>query len=270
VIELPEFLKLKVNAKGFDIIKFKLGSNFIPIDIDVTSLGFQNADGDSVNAYVESVLLLNNIQNQLKEYKIIQSIDIIDIKPDTIFFEFTPVIEKKVPVGLNADITFLKQFMLKDKILIKPDSILVKGPKKIIDTVQFVETEYINLRDLNSHYTSELNLIKYDKITYSTENVLIEIPVEEYTEVSLNIQIGITNVPDSLTLKIFPNNLNITYLVGFSVYETINENRFEAYVDYSDIENNFTNKLKVKIKDHPVEIKSFQYSPLNVEYIIEK
>lgn len=268
--ELPEILKLKIDANGYNIVKYKLGSNFSPIKIDLSETYLKNLDNDSSNQYIESFHLLENIQNQIIENKITQDISIVDILPDTLFFEFTDIIEKKIPVGINAEISFQKQYMLKDKLIIEPDSVLIKGPEKIIDTIFFIETEYINLRDLAESYTSEVNLIKYKNIIYSTEKVFVEIQVEEFTEAHISIPINVINLPDTLKLKIFPNIVNINYLVGFSEYGKIDEKKFDIYIDYNDINNSMTNKLKLKVKNYPLEIKSFNYSPIYVEYLIEK
>ncbi len=268
--DLPNKLKLKVSAKGFDIVKYKFSSTFIPIKLDISELEFQYKDKDSTLNYILTNNLLQILNNQLSEKKIIQNIDVIDISPDTIFFEFTPVDEKKIPVGLNADITFLKQYMLKDKISITPDSVTITGPKNMIDTMFYAETEFLSLKDLKQTYSSDVKLVLIKKVIYSSEKVKVDVPVEEYTEKKITVPILVINVPDSLKMKIFPNELNINYLIGFSSYNKVDEGNFEVYVDYFDIEKSFTQKIKVKIKNSPTQIKSFDYSPASVEYIIEK
>jgi len=268
--ELPKKLTLKVGAKGFDILKYKLSSDFIPIKLDMNSLEVEYFNSDSNYTFLITQNLLKDIKLQFSERQMIQNIDIIKINPDTIFFEYISIVNKKVPVGLNADITFFKQYMLKDKIIIIPDSVTISGPAKYLDTINYVNTEFLLIKDLNEKYLSEVKLTQNKKITYSTDKVIVDINVEEFTEQKIVVPIMIINVPDSLTLKIFPNEININYLVGLSFYNKIDNGNFEVYVDFNDIKKSFTQKLKVKVNNYPSQIKSFKYSPISVEYLIEK
>ena len=95
-------------------------------------------------------------------------------------------------------------------------------------------------------------------------------PVDKFTEAAFSVPIEVINVPDSLNLKTFPGQVEITYQVGLSDYENINQHMFRVEVDYLSIENNIGSKIQVNLVKFPEFVKAIQYYPKNVEYILEK
>ena len=75
---------------------------------------------------------------------------------------------------------------------------------------------------------------------------------------------------DSLLLRAFPGKVKVSFQVGLSDYETINEHFFRAVVDYSEAGNMLGNKLQVKLEKKPEYIRSVNFTPKTVEYILEK
>ena len=207
----------------------------------------------------------DKISNQLTS-----EIQIINVSPDTLFFEFADIISKKVAVIPDLEINFEKQFMLKGKIETKPDSIVIIGPHTILDTINYVKTKYQSLSNINQSIKRNITIENIKNVTYEQKRVLVSIPVEQFTEASLKVYIAVINLPDSLVLKTFPGYLTISYLVGLSDYEKVKPYLFKAVVDYNSIGNNMSNKLKVAIVKFPDYIASLKFYPKNVEYIIEK
>jgi len=268
--KLPTQINLKVSASGFEILKYKVTSDLIPIVLDIASEKLKILNSDTSINFIETISLLENINLQLSENSILKDIKITNVEPDTLFFQFTEMISKKVEIKLNADITYFRQFMLKDNIIISPDSLIVQGPAIVLDTVDYVETQYVKFENLKDNVEKEIKLKTFKNLIYSIEKTLITINVEQFTEADAIVAIQIKNLPDSLKLKIFPNKIKINYLVGFSNYNIIGEDEFIATIDFNDIKNNLTNKLKIKIEASPDKIKSFQFTPTSVEYLIEK
>ncbi|MFC2132249.1 hypothetical protein ACFLRG_00470, partial [Bacteroidota bacterium] len=147
----------------------------------------------------------------------------------------------------------------------------ITGPDVNIDTINFVSTEYYEIKKLRKAFNRNLSIVKpHDKVILSHDKVNVNIAVEKFTERELNIPIEAENLPDSLSLRTFPGNLKLKFHVVLSEYEKYEATHFRAVVDYNSIEQNLNNKLRVKIVKSPDNIYLVSYSPTNVEYIIEK
>ena len=69
-------------------------------------------------------------------------------------------------------------------------------------------------------------------------------------------------------MKIFPEKVQITYIVGFSDFDRVSEQMFAARVDYLKRDNG--NRLSVEITRHPDFVKILKQDPSKVEYLIRK
>jgi hypothetical protein len=94
--------------------------------------------------------------------------------------------------------------------------------------------------------------------------------VEKYTEENISIPVAIENIPDSLSMKTFPNKITISYLVGLSDYENVRPDQFEIIADYNSIDPGETKFLNVFLKEIPQFIKVIKFYPRQLEFIIER
>ncbi len=263
---LPSKLAIKINADGFNILSHKFSSNFIPLKIDFNSLKLkQLRPTDSSNLY----FLTNNNISQNLQSQFNKNFKLLKIKPDSIFFNFTYITEKKVAVRLVAEINYKHQFMPKNEIVFQPDSIIIKGAATILDSIGYIETEKLKINKLSENYSRKLSLVQREDISYSQNSIDINIEVEEYTEAKITIPITVINLPENENIKIFPNKIKITYFVGFSSYKNISEQNFNAIVDYNLLKFSPSNKLKTQVILISDNIKSFTATPSYVDYIIE-
>ncbi|MFP4621351.1 MAG: YbbR-like domain-containing protein [Bacteroidales bacterium] len=263
---LPSSLELKVRGQGFQLLEYKLVRNLNPLMLEVGSYNLKSQDHpESLMYYIPTESIQSDISQQLNS-----KIEIIDILPDTLFFEFTDQISRKLPVEANVEYSFGQQMMLKGNVTVKPDSIEVLGPRSVLDTVDKVMTKYREFDDLTStvELTVDLENI-HEQVEYQHNHVKLRIPVEQYTEGSLKKEIAVRNRPDSVVVRIFPSSVNITYLVGLSNYEEVIPELFKVYVDYEGVRNN-NEQLKVFVEKAPDYLKSYSYTPQRVDFILEK
>lgn len=265
VNELPDHFDLRVRAHGYKLLEYKISNKFLPFAINVNSLTLRmHSQSSYAKFFSRTALLSDKIEDQLSS-----ELEIVSILPDTLYFEFADKIFKKVPVVSNLDISPATQHMVRGKIQFKPDSIKIAGADPIVDTIQMVFTQKEKLTELNENYTDEVKLQKIDNIDFSDDEVEVHINIDKFTEGSQKVKLNVVNVPDSLVIRTFPNEITVTYFVALSDYEKVLPQLFEAVVDYSQTSTQ-ENKLRVEIKNAPDYIQSLRYNPKSVEYIIEK
>jgi YbbR domain-containing protein len=264
--ELPSHLTLKLNAHGFNLISKKFISNDDTLQINCEKVMERNIGSRSVY-YITPRSLLDKITEQLN-----QNASITEILTDTIFFEFDTKTAKSVSVYADIDYSLEKQYLQSGDVEIEPVKILVTGPSKVIDTMQIVKTQKKEYKKLNNTVNDSLTIInskEYKFLSFYPDKINIKIPVEKFTEGNINLPIQCINLPDSLVIKLFPESINVSYLVAFSKYEKLTPELFKAIVDYKDVIKN-PSKLKVEITKFPEYINLGKITPERVEYIIKK
>jgi hypothetical protein len=263
--ELPKFVTLELNAQGFNILAYKFKFLNDSIMIDVGNLKMVQNNGHYESKMPTSSRLYR-ISRQLAS-----EVTIYRVQPDTLYFNFGDKKIKEIPIKLNHKISFEKQHRLHERIIFSPSTIKVEGLNDKIDMLEFLETDSIVLNNLTSSVTVPVSIKipkGYEDMTFSSKSVMVTVPVEKFTEVSVDIPIEIVNLPIDRSMKIFPEKIHITAIVGFNDFDRINEHLFTARVDYLKRDN--TNRLPVEIVRHPEFVQIHRFQPQKVEYIIRK
>ena len=265
VNDIPDRLELTVNASGYTLLRYQLQSRIAPIIFDVNSFSLNTVLGDPSTLYILTSYAKDRIAKQLSS-----EIEILNISPDSLFFQFADKASKKVPVEPDLDISFEKQYMQVGPYLVEPDSVTISGPEMIIDTIKAVATEAVIMSDANRSFDMELEMQPLHKVEFDPFEVWIQVPIEKFTEASLKVRIEVINMPESLLLRPFPPAVTVSCQIGLSAYETLNEHLFRAVIDYAEVGNMLGNKLQVQIIKMPVYIQSVNFTPKSVEYIVER
>ena len=263
--KLPDKFELTVDAFGYTLLRHKLSLAFSPVLLDVNELTNNYLEGKFMSKYTIST---NGHKEEIAK-QISSEIEIISIRPDSISFNVSSVIEKLVKVHPVVDFSFAKEFILQKPPVVKPESILVRGPQEILDTLQFIYTKPIELKNLSHTVTQDIDLVISPELKSDVDEVSVQIDVEQYTEAKFEVPILIINQPDSLLIKTFPAKVKVTCRVGLSQYKKLNNNSFRAIVDYSH-RSGVISKLPVLLDKVPETVLTVDHFPKDVEYIIER
>ncbi|MCB8995230.1 MAG: YbbR-like domain-containing protein [Bacteroidales bacterium] len=264
--DLPDHLILSVRANGFTLLRFRLSSKYMPISFSVNSFKMNRLPGaDSSYFYIATRYARDYVSTQLSP-----DFTINKISPDTLVFRFGKVSSKKVPVLPDIVYELDKQLILKAALILDPDSVLVSGPDFIVDTLRAVYTQKKDLGKIKKTLKRDVDLEKIKYVYFKESEVQIGFPIEQFTEKTIQVPIEIINRPENVHLQAFPRTIQLTCQVGLSNYEKLDASMFRAQVNYLDAVSTETNKLVVSITRQPVFIQALRYTPLTVDYIIEK
>jgi YbbR domain-containing protein len=263
--KLPAKLDLTVDAYGYTLLRQKLSFSFSPVLIDVNEI---------TNNYLE-VKYISNYTISTYSHKeeiakqISSEIEIISIRPDSISFHVSNVVGKLVKIHPVTDITFAKEYILQKSPVVQPTSILVRGPQDILDTLSYINTKLIVLKNLSNTVERKVDLDIIPELQTEQHVVKVQFAVEQYTEAKFEIPILVINQPDSLLIKTFPAKVKVTCRVGLSQYSKLNNGSFRAVVDYSH-RSVVIPKLHVILDKVPEVALTVDHFPKDVEYIIER
>jgi hypothetical protein len=263
---LPEKLSLKVNAQGFNLIRFKLTSRYLPLTFNLNAFTIYRLPGkDSTEFFLQTEYTRDYIRSQLSS-----DFEILSIKPDTLYFQFALVKSKYVPVVPAFNYRLGKQMILRDLPEIRPDSVLVSGPDFIIDSLPGLKTLETDLGLISNSKEYTVKMEPQKSLLIKPEKVQVGINIEQSTEKTILVPVQSENLPENFNLRTFPSKIQLNCQVGLSNYEKLQPDFFKVSVDYNEILNSETGKLKVEIVRQPDFVTAVTFSPKTVEYLIEK
>lgn len=264
--EMPSRLNMSVRGPGYSILKLKLSGNQAPVIIDLSTENYVIVPKSKLlDYYIITSGLIQTFEQQLRA-----DFEIISIKPDTLFFKFDKVITRTVPVAPLVEVTTERQYFVNGPVTSNPEKVEISGPQQIIDTIKAVNTKKIRLSQLNKSTTRNIALTGSKEFEINVKRVAITVPVEQFTEASIDIPVRLLNLPDSLDIKIFPDVVNVKYLIGISDFKTAGELPLNAVIDLDEYDLGKVNKLQVVIENTPATISSLRFSPQKVDFVIEK
>lgn len=264
VSTLPKSISLEIKATGFSLLRYRISTSFLPITLDVN--GYSNHLLEK-NNILEYTLQLKNIKDKITN-QLNSDIKLLDIKPQEIDFKFSYAVSRKVPVHPIVDYKLKKQYILKNKINVTPDSILITGPAIIVDTLKYIPTEHWNIGEIKKDISKDIQLAQIPGITNSIQDVRVTLQLERFTEAQKSVPIKVIGLPDSLTIRLFPASVDVTYDVGLSMYDRVSDKDFNFIINYKDVGK--SNFLPIQVTQSPSFIKNLAFSPQKVEYILEQ
>jgi hypothetical protein len=192
---------------------------------------------------------------------------IMNVYPTKINFVVERKRIKKVPVDPILNLKFAEGYDLTEKINWYPDSVYISGPYESIKRIKSIKTIPVNLHNLNANNSIDvaLDLKLYPNINTKVKTTRINIPVEQYTERIIKINISQRN--ESVGMITFPSTCILKFKVALSNYNTIIEQSFKVIAEPN---HDLKNRLRLKVLTSPRSIKDLQIIPETVEYMIVK
>lgn len=258
----PAEISLKVKGKGTELLRMQLKQPEEAIRIDLSEAQMIENDG-VYYAELPTVWFLSQVAHQSKYYN-----NLVDIQPDTLFLEFEDLKFRKLPVKHRLNFKLDQQVWLNDSIVIEPDSVIIAGKISAVDKINAVFTEKKNLGLLNQPVSIKVGLQRFKQKTLKLEqdSVLVTIPCERYTEAKIKLPVFV-NSPDTLHIRTFPQNVEVTYWVSLNDFQRINKGMFRVQANFSTNNNRFLD-LEFERKPAFIQVKSVE--PNKVEYILLK
>jgi hypothetical protein len=264
-IPLPEKVQAEIKTSGTKLLFLLLKQKINKIRIDVEPLLKHK---NKQVAFVQTLNAIGNLSQHLGT-----EVELIRIKPDTIFISFGKSYKRLIPVKANIELNYEKLFHLSEAVKITPGLIQISGDSALLESLDSLETEKIVLNQLNHNIEQEAIVIVPEKlngrINLKNKSVKLLIQVDKYTEDEKEIPIKILNLPSGYHLRTFPDKIKIKYALPMGNFENIQDSDFVAEVNYLDVALH-KEKLKVYVSTKKPFVKISAYSPEKIEYLLKK
>lgn len=197
---------------------------------------------------------------------------IVSFIPDTLYFDFSSRAVKRVPVQLQYNITLKRQFMISDDILLNPNYVTVSGPAENIAKIKYWKTDSLILHDVEDPVDQNVPLqaVTESNMSIYPKSVRVHVPVNEFTEKTVEVPVKLINNKNFYNVKIFPQKVKVTFTVALTKYSETDEHAFEAVADLSLWQEQGARQLPVKIKFIAPFCKLVSIEPQNLDFIIKQ
>jgi len=251
-------LKLTLNGNGFRLINHMWSKPRLQLDI-------ANAieKGNDYHFYVDK-------ENQTMKDKLNFKGNILSVQKDTLKVKLDINLKKKIPIRILEEIAYAPGYGSDKGVVLLPDSIMINGPERIVDTIQYIDTENLKLEGLNTDYKTVL-AIKVDslpsRVTITPKEVEASISVSKFTEGSQEVPITLMNMPEGKEIKIFPKEVKVVYRVGLDKYNEISVRNFKVIADYNKVAED-SSFLILELIDMPISIHDVRLQDKQVQFVI--
>ena len=253
-------VKLTLKTVGFKLLNYEFKKRVL--DYSLTEI---ERKGGSMY-FSETRSNMNLLQAQLSAETVV-----LNIEPDTLFFDLGVKRSKKVPVISQMDFQFKTGYSFVGDFTLSPLEISVSGPEKVIDTINEIFTVKDELTEISESFEYTVSLAHpNDIIVLSEETVVVKGEVDKITDGSYNLPFKVVNLPRNVIISTYPKEVKVVYQVALKDYNKIPENSFRVQCDYKQTEDNNLDYLIPKLVEKPEMITNVKIIPNKIEFLIKK
>lgn len=259
---LPDELTVSVRDRGATFIRY-WRHRIEPLTLSYTDYVNSRTTGH-VRIPESDVqnLLTNRLQGTSK---------ILAVKPETLEFYFNHGKSVTVPVRIEGVVeTDSRHYLL--SVTTEPQEVEVFASTSVLDTLTYVSTVNLNLKNLGENKTLDVGLLPIRGAKVEPSTVRITATVDVYIEQTAEIPIVSLNFPGGKQLRTFPANARVTYTVGYANSKKIDRNSFVCAVTYEEIlalQQQGQTKIPLRLRSTPDDIIDVRLEPNEVDYLIE-
>lgn len=265
---LTKYINIKVKGTGGKIILYQLNLKKTYININLEKFFTKKEEKE------DSLIISGDKLKQLV-IETLNDLNVINIKPDEIIIKYTTLkrkFVKVIPSFKEPENLIEPQYGLSGNIKVIPEKVEVFGPPFILDTLNFIYTEVIRIKNLKDTFISSFKIQNIDNVKIgTTKEVKIIIPVDRIIESKVVKEIKVLNVPENYILQLFPATVTINFKIPMSVAKNKDEIMLQPYVNFREINNsNTVDYLNVFLVDTFPFINDISIVPDKVEFILKK
>jgi hypothetical protein len=254
-------LYVQVRASGF----FILGKKFSETDNVIIDVKDSPEGKHRTGLRIATVNLKDKIRDDFDK-----DVAILSIEPDTIYFNITEHVTKKVPVTGDFSLSFKNEFRQYAPVQFFPDSVTIRGSREYVAKVKSVSLSPKKYENVNKTIEDISNIAVNQNIYVNISKIRYKIPVERCTEGTVSVAVKTINVPRGNKLVLLPAKVDIKYLVPLKDYNSASANDFHVEVDFNDTKTSLNRYVKVKIVRRPAPVFDIRVEPAFVEFLIQK
>ncbi len=252
-----DMVQIRLRMSGWDILVKRFQPDTARLEVDLGGLKTRN-----FIAFSSQIGFVN------KQFPINKQA--ISVMPDTLFFDFSKQIQKRVPIKPVYGITYRKQYGIVGEVRTNPAFVTITGPAEDIDEIAYIETDSIKgeLLDHDVRTVSYLNRKNKTNIAVYPTFAEVLIPIGEMTEKVIELPIRVQNAESYTSVRTIPGKVKVTLLVSLLDYAKWTARDFEAVADVQDWTRGKATSLPVQLTKIPPYCQVLRIEPQNIDFFV--
>lgn len=253
-------ISFDLTANGFEILFYKLKKPIL--DVEVSKYYDKNKDGFTISRNE----LVRKLSSNFNKYMDIKNLSVEGLKVN-----LDPIILKKVGVKAQVDLTFKEGFKPIDSIRVIPDSVMISGPKGILEQIGTVNTEKLSLIHVEKSISEAVKIVSpSDEIVkINPSNVKVEWPVAEFSQGKFILPVEVINLPPGIELKLVPERISVSFDIAVDDFSGVSRENFRIVCDYSK-RNEKENFMLPQLAKKPDGAVNIVFEPKKIDFFIFK
>lgn len=274
-VEDPDIeIRCQVEALGTRLLSYRWGvadAVRIPISQLVGAMPESGSPGrksdkiSSVDYCVGRGTLNSALASVISDMRVLQVID------SSLTLNVWPVVSRRMAVHSRMDITTAPQYLQLGRVHFSPDSVVIRGPLPVLDTLDGISTQRIFLRELHSTAGGRIALDVPRVVEASEQQVDYRVEVAPYTQQQVTLPVRVTSLPAALGAIVVPGSVEVSLNVPLGSVENIRPERIHATVRYSASTQSGHGRYIVAIDSLSVGTEVMCVTPAAIElFVVEK
>jgi hypothetical protein len=251
-------LHVRLRDRGTVLFNYLLTKKKYPVNIEFAD--YKAGDGNHVR------ILSSSLEKKLLA-QLNVSTRVISFTPDTLDFIYAAGASKRIPVALQGRVNAERQYYITDTIF-TPDSVQVYAPQNVLDTLEVARTQQVLWDNIVDTLKRTLPLMPPRGAKFVPSTVDLVLPVDVYTEKTVEVPVEGVNFPAGKLLRTFPAKVSIIFQVGLKHFRHISADDFHIEVAYDELTG--ADKCTLKLKTVPKGVRNVRIEPAQVDFLIEQ
>ncbi len=254
---IPKSVTMKLKGTGWHLLKYIITSEKIFL---IDALNFTKSSTVYTDLFIFDNLLIP------------PELTLIDTSPDSIKLEIDVASEKKVKVIPDVEVEFSDGYGQIGEATIQPDSIVIKGAKSILDTLNGWKTRKKKFLEISNPLNTTLELTEPPQYILSLEQSEInyKINVQPFAEKTFpGIEVEIRSLPYDREVILIPPKLDLIIRGSINMLSDFSSENVKAFIDYKYFLTDTTGYVQPDISI-PEGLKVVRKQPDKFQYIIRK
>ena len=254
-------IEISLKAQGYKLIVLRYFDHPKPLFIDISN-SKKSDNIDEINTDLQLMPLVRRYSGSIGFINEIRA-----VHPEQLTVKTNRLYSKTVPVRLTTDISFAPQYLQFESSLIKPSSITVYGTHAMIDSVQVAQPEVIKIRNMTESIVTYVHLnsnTQINKPYFNPSTVQVTIPIQKFTEESVEVIIKLINPLPGKNIKLFPDKAVVSCIVSMKDYKKLDSRLFTVNAELS----NSDNLYHLTVTTAPDYVRNVKVTPEKVEYLV--
>ena len=250
----PHSLPFKYAGTGWNLLTMGIFRRHASLDFSLSDVPVQVITRSDISEKLEDELKINLLELGQNE---------ITIRLDSLF-------SKRIKVKLDTAITFKNGYFIRDSISLSLDSITIFGAAQILAGITQISTVPLKMVCPETDFRTSLKLINPNPelLQFSTQEIEVFMPVEQFTEKKLTVPIMVLNASDSI--RLVPAMVELSCVVGVSHYNEVSASDFRIVAIFGGESGpmGVASMVPLTLVRQPFWVRSATFTPRVVEYLI--